>query len=212
MTAFFYYLLKNPECYSRLQREVDENFPAFGIKALEDPINYTKAKTLPYLHACLQETFRIHPASGFSNERVVDPQGAIICGERIPGGTIVSCNSWVIHRNKEIFGEDVDSYRPERWLEDDENVKQMNRAMFQFAQGNFSCIGKNISIMEMIKVIPAVIRAFHVSVRIAFGSLSPLIDTSFQLSLADPDMELKVFNGQNVRILNLNVQVERRWE
>ena len=164
MTAFFYYLLKNPECYSRLQREVDENFPAFGVKALEDPIDYTKAKTLPYLHACLQEAFRIHP----NNERVVDPEGATICGERIPGGTIVSCSSWVIHRNKDIFGEDVDSYRPERWLGDGEKVKEMNRAMFQFAQGNFSCIGKNISIMEMIKVIPAIIRAFHVSVRIPF--------------------------------------------
>ena len=91
----------------------------------------------------------------------------------------MSCNSWVIHRNKEIFGEDVDSYRPERWLDDGENVKQMNRAMFQFAQGNFSCIGKNISIMEMTKVIPAVIRAFHVSVRMPFGRISPLIDTSF---------------------------------
>ena len=173
MTAFFYYLLKNPECYSRLQREVDENFPAVGVKALEDPIDFTKAKTLPYLHACLQEAFRIHPASGFSNERVVDSQGATICGERIPGGTIVSCNSWVIHRNKEVFGDDVDTYRPERWLGDGENVKQMNRAMFQFAQGNFSCIGRHISVMEMTKVIPAIIRAFDVSVQMLFGRVSP---------------------------------------
>lgn len=171
MTAFFYYLLKNPECYSRLQQEVDENFPAFGVKAPEDPVDYTKAQKLPYLHACLQETFRIHPAAGFNNERVVDPQGAIICGERIPGGTIVSCSSWVLHRNKEIFGEDVDSYRPARWLGDSENVKEMNRAMFQFAQGNFSCIGKNISIMEMTKVVPAILRAFHVSVRMSFAAL-----------------------------------------
>ena len=170
LTALFYYLLKNPECYSRLQREVDENFPAFGVKALEDPVDYTKAQKLLYLHACLQETFRIHPATGFNNERVVDPQGAIICGERIPGGTIVSCSSWVLHRNKEIFGEDVDSYRPERWLGDSEDVKEMNRAMFQFAQGNFSCIGKNISMMEMMKVVPAILRAFHVSVRTSFAT------------------------------------------
>ena len=181
MTALFYYLLKNPECYSRLQREVDENFPTFGVKALEDPVDYTKAQTLPYLHACLQETFRIHPAAGFNNERVVDPQDAIICGERIPVGTIVSCSSWVLHRNKEVFREDVDSYRPERWLGDSEDVKEMNRAMFQFAQGNFSCIGKNISIMEMMKVIPAILRAFHVSVRMSFAAflLEPIIDPSF---------------------------------
>ena len=164
LTALFYYLLKNPECYSKLQQEVDENFPMSGVKALEDPIDYTKAQTLPYLHACLQETSRIHPAAGFNTERVVDPRGAIICGERIPGGTVVGCSSWVLHRNKEIFGEDVESYRPERWLGDVNDVKEMNRTMFQFGQGNFSCIGKNISILEMTKVVAAIIRAFDVSV------------------------------------------------
>ena len=179
LTALFYYLLKNPECYSRLQQEVDENFPTSGAKALDDPIGYTKAQTLPYLHACLQETFRIHPATGFTNERVVDPRGAIICGEHIPGGTIVSCSSWVLHRNKEIFGEDVESYRPERWLGDAEDVKEMNRTMFQFGHGNFSCIGKNISIMEMIKVVAAIIRAFDVSISpLFFLSKEPPINPS----------------------------------
>ena len=180
MTALFYYLLKHPECYSRLQREVDENFPTSGVEALEDTIDYTKAQTLPYLHACFQETFRIHPATGFTNERVVDPRGAIICGERIPGGTIVSCSSWVLHRNKEIFGEDVESYKPERWLGDVDDVKEMNRTMFQFGQGNLSCIGKNISIMEMTKVVAAIIRAFDVSVSpLFFLSKELLTDLSY---------------------------------
>ena len=109
----------------------------------------------------------------------MDPRGTIICGERIPGGTVVSCSSWVLHRNKEIFGEDVESYRPERWFGDVEDVKEMNRTMFQFGQGNFSCIGKNISIMEMTKVAAAIIRTFHVSISpLYFLSKEPPTDPS----------------------------------
>lgn len=37
-------------------------------------------------------------------------------------------NSWVEHRNTAIFGEDADSFRPERWLTDDvERLSYMNR-------------------------------------------------------------------------------------
>lgn len=51
------------------------------------------------------------------NERVVPPEGAIIDGYAIPGGTVVGINPWVIHRNHEVFGDDLDAFRPERWLE-----------------------------------------------------------------------------------------------
>jgi Cytochrome P450 len=41
--------------------------------------------------------------------------------------TVVGINSWVAHRNKSVFGEDVDQFRPERWLVDDEQYKRMDR-------------------------------------------------------------------------------------
>ena len=31
--------------------------------------------------------------------------------------TVVGTSAWVIHRNREIYGEDADEFRPERWLE-----------------------------------------------------------------------------------------------
>lgn len=42
--------------------------------------------------------------------------------------TIVGVNPWVEHRNRAVFGDDADLFRPERWLEEDsEQVKTMNR-------------------------------------------------------------------------------------
>jgi cytochrome P450 len=77
----------------------------------------------------------------------------------------------VIHRQPEIFGEDVHAYRPERWLvdgtKDEESekarIKEMNGCMFQFGMGSRTCIGKNVSLLEIYKLVPSVLRSFEVS-------------------------------------------------
>lgn len=77
-------------------------------------------------------------------------QGMDILGNFIPGGTIVGSNAWVLQRRPEIFGEDVDEFRPERWLEaSSSQLSQMKAMMFQFGAGARTCLGKNISTLEM---------------------------------------------------------------
>lgn len=33
--------------------------------------------------------------------------------------TAVGVNPWVVHRDKEVFGDDAESFRPDRWLKND---------------------------------------------------------------------------------------------
>lgn len=74
---------------------------------------------------------RIHPATGFILERRAPPGGITLHGVHLPEDTIVGVNSWAIHRNKSIFGEDVHTFRPERWIEgDEEAIKEMKRNLF----------------------------------------------------------------------------------
>ena len=116
------------------------------------------------MHACVQETFRMHPASAVNLERVVPPAGANIAGEQILGGTVVGVSSWATHRNKEVFGEDAQTFRPERWLEgSEEQVRLMEKSMLHFGAGNHLCLGKNISAREMYKLVPSLMRTFKVS-------------------------------------------------
>ena len=83
------------------------------------------------------------------------PQGVDVLGTFVPGGTIVGCNAWVLHRRPEIFGEDVDAFRPERWLEaNSSQLSLMKSSMFQFGAGARTCIGKNISMLEMSVTLP----------------------------------------------------------
>lgn len=182
LSSAFYYLLKNPRVYQKLMQEIDTADNSGTLASPQDTtgagdvVPFTAANKLPYLDAVINESFRMHPAVGLLLERITPPSGATICGEFIPGGTIVGCNAWVLHQDKGVFGEDADVYRPERWLEsegaDPAKLSIMRQSMFQFGAGSRTCIGKNISLMETYKMIPSFLRKFEVSnhLRVSVGA------------------------------------------
>ena len=106
-----------------------------------------EAESMPYLQAVMYEALRLHPAVGMSLPRVTPDEGATIAGTYLPAGTSVGATPWVIHRNKDVFGDDVESFRPERWM--GENAGDMHRFFFAFGSGARMCLGRNISWMEM---------------------------------------------------------------
>lgn len=70
-------------------------------------------------------------------------------------------NSWVSHYDTNIYGLDAATFRPERWLEaDGQQAKLMEQSFMPFGMGSRTCIGKNISLLEMNKLIPVLVRDF----------------------------------------------------
>ena len=151
--------------YKKLQYEIDNLAADLSADAqlTRGILSFSKAQSLPYLSAVIKETFRMHPAGRFFPERVVPASGHAICGNWVPAGTVVGVSAWSVHRNRMIFGEDVDIFKPERWLEDEEKSKRMGSMLLQFGIGAYTCLGKNIATMEIYKVVPALIANFQVS-------------------------------------------------
>ncbi|EFX05320.1 pisatin demethylase [Grosmannia clavigera kw1407] len=177
LSAVFYYLLRNPTALQRLRQELDEAARSGLFSDYETGlVTWHESQKLPYLDACVKEAFRLHPAPGLPMERVVPAGGMEIAGHFVAGGTIVGCSAWVMHHNKAVFGEDTDAYRPERWLVDEavasssadarvgeeQRIKEMNGMMLQFGMGSRTCIGKNISLLEIYKVVPSLLRRFEI--------------------------------------------------
>ncbi|KAJ5527795.1 benzoate 4-monooxygenase cytochrome P450 [Penicillium frequentans] len=75
------------------------------------------------------------------------PEGMQILGESIPGNVTVSVPTYVAHRDPDIFPA-PEVFRPERWLEDEEKVKQMRAVFIPFSTGARACIGRNITFIE----------------------------------------------------------------
>uniref|UniRef100_A0A093Y5K2 Pisatin demethylase n=1 Tax=Talaromyces marneffei PM1 TaxID=1077442 RepID=A0A093Y5K2_TALMA len=142
LSAIVYNLLKHPETYTRLKKEIDE---AASQGKIADPISFKETQELPFLQAVIKEALRLHSATGLPLARVVPEGGAMFAGKQFPAGATVGINSWVAHRNTNIFGADADSWRPERWLDEHSNdVAEMDRYFLAFGLGSRTCLGKNL--------------------------------------------------------------------
>ncbi|KAK4233588.1 putative cytochrome P450 oxidoreductase [Achaetomium macrosporum] len=160
LCAALYHLLKNP---GKLRRTVEEIASVVqGRDCWRRPITFAEANRMPYLQAVLKEAMRVHPAVGLLLERTVPPEGCMIAGTWLPGGTIVGINPWVLHRDAEVYGEDAGEFRPERWLEADaEKLKAMERSFLAFGSGARTCIVRHISMLEMSKIVPQLLWVFE---------------------------------------------------
>jgi cytochrome P450 len=169
LSSIFYFLLKNPRCLFKLRAEIDTL--SKSSLPLSPRFPYNALQSLPYLSACIKESFRLHPPAAFSLERITPPTGARICGRDLPGGVIVACNAWTLHRDKAVFGEDVDVFRPDRWLENDgvplAKAKEMGRTLFHFGAGAHTCLGKNIALLEITKLVSSLFTVYDVSIFIS---------------------------------------------
>lgn len=178
LRAVTYYVLKNPPVLKKLQQELD-------AARLTLPVTYSAAQVLPYLEAVIKESSRMHPGVGLILERIVPSGGLTLTdGTVIPPGTIVGMNPWIIHQNKQIFGQDAASFRPERWLrneaegetEEEYQVRftAMKQSDLSFGAGNRVCLGKNVSIMESYKAIATLFLTYDVSTHSIFPICSDI--------------------------------------
>lgn len=158
------YLATAPYVYNKLKAEIAE-----GIKAgrISSPITLREAKTLSYFQAVLYEIFRIMPPTGTGFAKRVNPGGDIVCGYKIPGGTDIYPNNVALVRNKKVFGEDVDVFRPERWLEaktPEERLYMEKHVDFLFGHGRFMCAGKTLTWLELNKIFVELVRNFDIQI------------------------------------------------
>ncbi|KAJ0383442.1 hypothetical protein COL922a_010484 [Colletotrichum nupharicola] len=159
MQSLFWHVLSSPDVHKRLVDEITEAVNV-GVLAATGNISWSEAQGLQYFQACLKEAMRVRPAVGLNITRVVPPEGAELDGHFFPGGTEIAVNGWVLHRDKRTFGEDADDFRPERWLVEVDNAKKMERYMFQFGGGSHVCIGRNLALLEINKIVPRLFRDF----------------------------------------------------
>jgi cytochrome P450 len=192
LRAIFYYLLKNPESLEELMTEL-------GTARKEGKISvplpsWPESQNLPYLNAVIQEALRLNPSLALPLERVVPSSGLQIGEIHLLPGTVVGINPWVLHRDTRIFGEDAGVWRPGRWLDEDaDKVKYMDQHILPFGAGKRTCLGRNIAMLELTKLVPAVL-------------------LRYEMKLAYPESEWKLWNSWLVRQEGVEVLVLRRRE
>lgn len=154
------FLYLNPQCLARARAEIDE---ADKAGKLSNPIQFEETRVhLPFFVACIKEGIRLNPPATNLFARIVPKGGKIIDGSYVPEGTDVTSHAYVVQRDRDLYGADAEVFRPERWLESEKKAAELDAASFAFGIGPRVCIGKDIAIMELYKLLPEIVRRFDI--------------------------------------------------
>jgi cytochrome P450 len=163
MSNAWFELSKHSDVWNRLRKEVDT------FNGL--PPTYNQLQNMPYLRAVFNESMRLYPQvpenGRVALEDTVLPLGGGKDGKSpifVPKGKVVMWSLYALHRRKDIFGDDADSFRPERWLDQDgkEGVKP-DWGYLAFGGGPRVCMGRKFILLPFF-ILPH-LQAHHSSER-----------------------------------------------
>jgi hypothetical protein len=143
-------VMSNPAVHKKLLAEIDQATQAGRLSKM--PQYEEVIKNCPYYVACVKETMRLYPSAPNIFPRLVGANGMDLYGKYAPQGTEVTCNPWVVHRDRDVFSDDAAEFRPERWLEGGaEHAKDYDKYNMGFGYGARVCLGRDIALMELYK-------------------------------------------------------------
>ncbi|ODM59408.1 Methyl farnesoate epoxidase, partial [Orchesella cincta] len=105
------YLIHNSDAQRKAQQEIDR---VVGSR----PISLSDKPLLPYTEAVLMETLRLSSITplGVPHQMLAD---TVFHGFFLPKGATVLASQFGIHHDSKIWGNDVNEFRPERFLSED---------------------------------------------------------------------------------------------
>ncbi|GLA58870.1 hypothetical protein AtubIFM54640_009598 [Aspergillus tubingensis] len=121
--------------------EAGREAEVLSVGAAVDELSDDCLARLPYLNACINETFRITPAfNGGILQRV--SWGATVDGIYVPPGVAVSVDHYTLGHAPQYW-EKPDIFNPDRWI--DQNCKDNFKASRPFLIGARQCPGRQMA-------------------------------------------------------------------
>ncbi|GMS91812.1 hypothetical protein PENTCL1PPCAC_13987, partial [Pristionchus entomophagus] len=132
-----HFLANHPDVQEKMREEIDAEITG-------ESVEYDSLANLKYTDAVIKESLRHYPLASFVvNRECIN--ATEVCGHHMEKGDMILTDTWSLHMDKEIWGDDAEEFRPERWLE----PSTRPRVAFQsFGEGPRMCIGMRLAYME----------------------------------------------------------------
>ncbi|XP_056175358.1 cytochrome P450 98A2-like [Syzygium oleosum] len=131
-------LIKNPRTQRKVQEELDR-VVGLGLWMTESDLS-----NLPYLQCVVKEALRLHPPTPLMLPHKASANTKIGHHD-IPKGTIVSINLWAMGRDPDLW-QDPLKFRPDRFREDNIDVKGQDFRLLPFGSGRRVCPAAQLSL------------------------------------------------------------------
>jgi len=136
LTWAWYALSQHPDAESRMHAELD------SVLGGRRPTAADLAR-LPYTRAVLAESMRLYPPVWGMGRSALTAH--TLAGYDIPQGSLVVVSPFITQRDERFFPS-PESFRPERWLDDQADRPRFS--YFPFGGGTRQCIGEQFAWME----------------------------------------------------------------
>ncbi|KAJ1357403.1 hypothetical protein KIN20_015538 [Parelaphostrongylus tenuis] len=147
-------IARHPDIQDELRSEVNS---VVGRLEEIDPAILTK---LPYLRACIKETFRLFPI-GTEISRILQ-KDLVLSGYRVPSGTPVDINTNVLMKTTTLFEEPL-SFNPKRWLRTTDRQEFHPFAFLPFGIGPRMCAGRRFAEQDLQVALCRLVQHFRIS-------------------------------------------------
>lgn len=151
LTWLFYELCKAPENNKKIISEIE----SVGINSDKDEQDVDKYQKLQFIQYSLFETLRLHPPVPMDT-KFPENDDILPNGVEVKAGSTIVYSPYIFGRIKQIFGEDVDKFVPERF----ENNKFTDYEFLAFNAGPRLCLGKFFAILEVKVVMTRLLRRY----------------------------------------------------
>lgn len=126
-------MMNKPEVMRKAQQELE------AVVGKDNIVEESHIHKLPYLHAVMKETLRLHPALPLLVPHCPSDT-CTVGGYTIPKGSRVFVNVWAIHRDPSIW-ENPLNFDPERFSNDKWDYSGNDFSYFPFGSGRRICAG-----------------------------------------------------------------------
>ncbi|ODM87553.1 Farnesoate epoxidase [Orchesella cincta] len=149
------YLILNTEAQRNAQQELDRVVGSSRQVFLSDK------PTLPWTEAIVLETLRLSSIAplGVPHLMLAD---TMFHGYFLPKDVTVIAGLYTIHHDPKIWGEDVNEFRPERFLNGDKTQVIQNEALVPFSTGRRVCIGEGLAKNTLFLFIANTLKKFNI--------------------------------------------------
>ncbi|XP_078448044.1 cytochrome P450 704C1-like [Wolffia australiana] len=198
LSWFFYMMCKNKEIQRRVAEEVDSvSGPSSGGSPVAE---FTEklcrdVEYLPFLHAALNETLRLYPGVP-QDPKMCFSDDTLPSGFDVRAGDIVVYMPYSMGRLKELWGEDAEVFRPERWLEEDGSLRHESPFKFTaFQAGPRVCLGREFAYRQMKTIVATLLHFFTFQM----AEEGKNVGYRTMLTLQIQELQVRAFPRQPVR-------------
>ncbi|KVI06445.1 cytochrome P450 78A5-like [Cynara cardunculus var. scolymus] len=128
-------MVLHPDIQAKAQSEIQ------GVVGRDRRVTHSDMANLPYLHAIVKETLRVHPPGPLLSWARLAIHDTQVGSHLVPAGTTAMVNMWAITHDEHIWVE-PERFNPDRFLTEDVAIMGSDLRLAPFGAGRRVCPGK----------------------------------------------------------------------